>query len=291
MNVLVIGGTRFIGAYVVRQLAAAGHALTVYHRGEHESDLPTGVRHLRHPEAAMPVLSFSDELLTPQPDIVVHMIAMGQGDSQAAIDFFRGNTGRMVWVSSGDVYLAYGRFTGVEPGPVETGLLCEDSPLRTVLYPYRDPAKPADDLSNIYDKVLVERVAHSDPALPATILRLPKVYGREDNADLATVYAFRGHPHWRWTHGYVENVAAAIVLAALHPAAGGRTYNVGEEYTPTIAERLAKLPPSSVPVNSDSKFNFDQDIACDTTRIRAELGYKEIVSEGEAMRRMSRAKL
>ena len=33
---------------------------------------------------------------------------------------------------------------------------------------------------------------------------------------------------------------AAIVLAALHPAAAGRIYNVGEEYTPTIAERLAQ---------------------------------------------------
>jgi uncharacterized protein YbjT (DUF2867 family) len=30
---------------------------------------------------------------------------------------------------------------------------------------------------------------------------------------------------WRWSRGYVENVAAAIALAATHPAAGGRTYN------------------------------------------------------------------
>jgi len=286
MNILVIGGTRFIGAYVVRRLVEAGHAVTVYHRGEHESALPGSVRHIRRPEAAMPVRSFPAELLRPRPDVVIHMIAMGAADARAAVEFFRGNTGRMVWISSGDAYLAYGRFTGTEWGPVLPGLLKEDSPLRTVMYPYRDGAKPADDIANTYDKVLVERIAASDGELPATILRLPKVYGREDNADLATVYAFRNHPRWRWTHGYVENVAAAIVLAALHPQAAGRTYNVGEQHTPTMAERLAKLPPSEIPINMDPKFNFGQDIAYDTTRIRAELGHRDVVPEDEAMKQV-----
>jgi nucleoside-diphosphate-sugar epimerase len=283
MNILVIGGTRFIGAHVVRQLAEQGHAVTVYHRGEHESDLPASVRHMRRPQAAMPVLSFPAELLTPQPDVVIHMIAMGEADAQAALEFFRGTIGRMVWISSGDVYRAYGRFTGIEPGAIETGLLQEESPLRTALYPYRDPAKPADDFVNFYEKTLMERVALSARDLPATILRLPKVYGPGDNADLATVYAFRHRPQWRWTHGYVENVAAAIVLAALHSAAG-RIYNVGEERTPTVSERLARLPASSIALNNDPKFNFAQDIAYNTSRIRQELGYRERVNEEAAMR-------
>ena len=176
------------------------------------------------------------------------MMAMGEADAVAAVKFFRGHTARMVWISSGDVYLAYGRFTGSEPGPVEAGLLNEESPLRTVLYPYRDPTKPPTDIANVYEKILVERVALRERDLPGTVLRLPKVYGSGDKGDLATVYGFRNHPQWRWTHGYVENVAAAIVLAASHPAAVGRIYNVGEEHTPTMAERLARLPESSVPI-------------------------------------------
>jgi len=68
------------------------------------------------------------------------------------------------------------------------------------------------------------------------------VFGPEDNGDLATVYGFASHPNWRWTHGHVENVAAAIVIAALHSAAARRVYNVGEPHTPTMAERLARLP-------------------------------------------------
>jgi nucleoside-diphosphate-sugar epimerase len=111
------------------------------------------------------------------------------------------------------------------------------------------------------------------------------VYGPGDRADLATVFSNRAHPEWRWTHMYVENVAAAIVLAALHPAAAGRTYNVGETYTPTVAERLAQLPPSTVPVAPPGQFNFAQDIAYDTTRIRTELGFTEPVSESEGLRR------
>ncbi|HZP24907.1 MAG TPA: NAD-dependent epimerase/dehydratase family protein [Terriglobales bacterium] len=286
MNILVIGGTRFIGAAVVRQLAEAGHAVTVYHRGEHEGKVPCGIRHVRRPEAAMPVRSFPAELLSPAPDVTVHMMAMGEADAGAAVQFLRGRTARMVWISSGDVYLAYGRFIGIEPGPVLPGALREDAPLRTVLYPYHDPTKAADDIANIYEKIIVERIAMSSSELPGTVLRLPKVYGPGDNADLATVYGFREHPHWRWTHGYVENVARAIVLAALSPAAAGRIYNVGEEHTPTVAERLLKLPASSLPPNESSKFNFEQDIAYDTTRIREELGYAELVPEEDAMRSM-----
>jgi len=291
MRTLVIGGTRFIGASTVRQLVQAGHSVTVYHRGDHDGDLPEAVRHVRRSEAAMPVRSFPAELLAPEPDVVLHMIAMGEVDAIAALQFFRGRVGRAVWISSGDVYLAYGRFTGVEPGPVVPGLLREDSRLRSVLYPYRDSAKPPDDIANIYDKILVERVAMSCPELSATVLRLPKVYGPGENANLATVYGFRNHPEWRWTHGYVENVARAIVLATISPMAAGRIYNVGETHTPTMRERLAKLPPSSLPVNDDPKFNFEQDIIYDATRLRNELGYRELVPEEEAMRTVAAANL
>jgi nucleoside-diphosphate-sugar epimerase len=287
MNILIIGGTRFIGASVVRQLAC-NHHVTVFHRGQHEADLPASVRHVRSPQAAMPIRSFTDELLTPQPDVVIHMMAMGEADAEAALNFFGGNTGRMVWISSGDVYRAYGRFIGIEPGPIEPCPLREDAPLRSVLYPYRDPAKPSgkltEDLADFYEKILVERIALSDPIAPGTVLRLPKVYGPGDNADLATVYGFRDHPRWRWTHGYVENVAAAIVLVALHPAAANRIYNVGEEHTPTVGERLAKLPASPVATGTNEELNFEQDIVYDTTRIRSELDYRELVSEPEAMR-------
>ena len=287
MKITVIGGTRFIGAYVVRQLHSYGHQVQIFHRGQHELGLPAGVGHVHSPMAAMPVTQFSEELRRWSPDVVIHMIAMGEADARAAVEFFEGAARRIVVVSSGDVYLAYGRFTGLEPGPVVPCPLTEESPLRTVLYPYRKQANLETDLVWSYEKILVERAVR-ESSMESVILRLPKVYGREENADLKTVYAFRDHPQWRWTHGYVENVAAAIALAALHPAAAGGIYNVGEEVTPTIAERLAGLPESNVATPSDAAMNFEQDIAYDTSRIRRELGFREIVSYEEGLRRTLR---
>lgn len=278
MHLLIIGGSGFIGPYVATQLCDAGHNVTVYHRGQHESALiPATVKHYRNPAASTPLVDFPKDLLHCESDVVIHMIAMGATEARAAVDAFCGRSRRIVALSSGDVYLAYGRFTGLEPGPVQEGLLTEESPLRTALYPYRSKAKSPDDLSYYYEKILVERELLGQSALPATILRLPKLYGPGNNADLATVYGFRNHPHWRWTHDYVENVAAAIVRASLTDAAAGRVYNVGEEYTPTIEERLRTLPPSSVVTVNAPTYNFRQDIAYDTTRIRRELGYSEIV--------------
>ncbi len=284
-RIVIIGGTKFIGPHVATQLIELGHSVTAYHRGQSESSLPLSVHHIRRVEAGMPVTEFASDLFAPGPDLVIHMIAMGEEDSRAALEAFRGRTERIVWLSSGDVYLAYGRFTGLEPGPVDNSLLTEESPLRSVFYPYRSRAKSPAELSNYYEKIFVERIALSDPQIPGTVLRLPKVYGPGGNADLATIYGFRDRPQWRWTHGYVENVAAAIVRSALHPAAGGRVYNVGEAMTPTVAERLGSLPPSSVPTDVGTGFNFDQNLAYDTNRIRAELEYRELVSEAEGLRR------
>jgi hypothetical protein len=48
-------------------------------------------------------------------------------------------------------------------------------------------------------------------------------------------------------------------------------------------ERLAWLPPSTIEPDLGSQFDFNQDIAYDTSRIRVELGYDEIVPEKEAV--------
>jgi NAD(P)-dependent dehydrogenase (short-subunit alcohol dehydrogenase family) len=38
MRVMVLGGTRFIGAAIVEELHGHGHELLLVHRGEHEPD-------------------------------------------------------------------------------------------------------------------------------------------------------------------------------------------------------------------------------------------------------------
>lgn len=282
VTILVIGGTRFIGPRVVQRLAALGHRVAVFHRGEHRCALPRTVREILDPCGGAPVLRYPSQVLALQPDVVIHMMAMGEADAAAARDAFVGVSRRIVMVSSGDVYRAYGCFHQTEPGPLEPTPLKETAARRTVLYPYRKPDMPREQIEYFYDKILAEREIAGDPALPATILRLPKVYGADDNADLATVYGFRNHPAWRWTHGHVDNVALAIVLAATHDSAHG-VFNVGEQHTPTMGERLAYLPERADVLLFPSEGRFEQNIDYDTSRIRNELGFEEVIPEREGM--------
>jgi nucleoside-diphosphate-sugar epimerase len=96
----------------------------------------------------------------------------------------------------------------------------------------------------------------------------------------------------------VGNVAAAIALAVTNEQATGRIYNIGEPYTPTWAERVSKIgqvagwkgrvvvvPKDRLPAHLVADINTEQNIVVDSTRIREELGYKEIVPEDEALRR------
>jgi nucleoside-diphosphate-sugar epimerase len=82
---------------------------------------------------------------------------------------------------------------------------------------------------------------------------------------------------------HVENVAAAIALAATHPAADRRVYNVGEDETPTMGERLARPPTRPGQAPEPPPFDCAQSIIYDTSRIRKELGFREVVGEAEAM--------
>jgi nucleoside-diphosphate-sugar epimerase len=308
MRVLVIGGTAFIGPYVVRSLVSGGHEVTVFHRGEHEPDLPSSVRHLHSAGAAFPVLNVPAELVSWKPDVVLDMVMMGERDAEAVVRAFKGVARRLVVPSSGDVYGAYGILIGSESEINESRLLGEDSPLRKNFYPYRKIAKGPQDWIHDYEKILVERVVMSDPELPGTILRLPAVYGPGDDRHGFSAHLKRmddlrpailldeDQARWRWSHGYVENVAAAITLAVTDDRASGRIYNVGEESVPTTTERvrlLAKLvgwtgeivtlPRASLPPHLLDAYNYSHGLAYDTSRIRSELSYKEVVSVDEGL--------
>lgn len=46
MNILIIGGTRFQGRYLVKELLGAGHTVTVFHRGSHVLEARGGLTRL-----------------------------------------------------------------------------------------------------------------------------------------------------------------------------------------------------------------------------------------------------
>lgn len=305
MRVFVVGGTGFIGPFVVARLAGLGHHVAVYHRGEHEVPLPYGVEHVHSPLAEPPVVAFPPEATALAWDVVLAMAPLGRRDAEALVRAFRGVARRVVALSSGDVYRAYGLLQGLEDGPVEAGVLSEEAPLRTKLYPYRESPGLPEHLRD-YEKLEVERAVLSEPGLPGTVLRLPAVYGPGDRqhrfGDVLRgignggVTLGESYARWRWTHGYVEDVAEAVVLAVVRERARGRVYNVGEETTPTMAERVEALARSAgwekrVAIRPDAEApppvpgRFDQPIVYDTSKIRRELDWAETIPAPEAWRR------
>ncbi|MBL7033329.1 MAG: NAD-dependent epimerase/dehydratase family protein [Candidatus Delongbacteria bacterium] len=308
MRILIIGGTRFIGLEVMRQLHGLGHELALFNRGNAGAPLPEGVSPIRGDRQELP--KYRKRFLEFAPQLILDMIPFTQRQAEEVVGCFRGVAERLVAISSQDVYRAWGRLLGTEPGDPDPLPLTEDAPLRDTFFPYRKQAADSEALMYHYDKILVERAAQSEAELPGTILRLPMVYGPNDaqhrlfeqlrrmDDGRPAILLEQGIADWRWTRGYVENVAAAIVAAVTNPVASGRTYNVGESETLSMQQwiraiaqaagwsgEIMKLPGEQLPSHLHSSINTAQSLVTDNNRLSRELNFVEIVSREEALRR------
>jgi len=318
VRVLVIGGTAFIGPQVVTRLIDLGHSVALLNRGRTPVDLPESVQRIRSPAERLGdrgyLSTLRDRIREFDPDVVLDMIAVVESDATALMESFRNLAGRVVVISSQDVYRAYGVLIGVETGPIEPVPFDETGPLRSGRYPYRaDTPRETDDprvWMDDYDKIPIEKIVMNDPDLPGTVLRLPMVYGPRDKQHRMFEYLKRmldGRPaillekavsRWRWTRAYVENVADAIVLAVTREEATGRIYNVGEPETLTTREWVERIAAAmewsgdiievageTLPEALRAQGRTDQDLVTQSNRIREDLGYAERVELTEAIAR------
>lgn len=308
MKCLVLGGTGFIGSHVVRELVRRGHEVSVFHRGTKPADLPPEVMRIHGDRKRLADSALEFKRL--RPDVVIDMVAYTEAEAAELVNVFRGVAGRLVVISSMDVYASYGRLKRLESGEADRRPSKEDAPLRQVLYPYRAQAKSEDELFYNYEKILVERAGSSVPELPATILRLPAVYGPGDPYHRLFEYLKRMDDSrpvillderkagWRWGRGYVENVGAAVALAATDAKSAGQTYNVGERVARTEAEwvrdirwaagwngDVIALPQDGLPAHLRTPHDWRHDVVGDTEKIHQELGFDDPVPLDEAMRR------
>jgi nucleoside-diphosphate-sugar epimerase len=298
MNILIIGGTYFIGPHVVAQLLRAGHEVTIFHRGKGKcKSLPEQVNHIHGDRVNMH--DFREDFRNLLPEVVLDMIPMSEQDADTLMKVFTGIAKRIVALSSQDVYRAWGRLLGSEPGPIDEIPLYEDSPLREKFYPYRDKGYARND----YDKILVERKILGVPELPGTIIRLPMVYGQGDYQHRLYFYLKRMDDHrpaillsdklasWSWAKAHVENAAHAIVLAATIARAAGSIYNVSEVKTISTLEwvqliskitgwqgKVIVLADDRLPDHLKANLYAPQDFIVDSSKIRRELGFAEPVS-------------
>jgi nucleoside-diphosphate-sugar epimerase len=313
MKVIAIGATGFIGRHLVSELVGAGHEVAVLHRGQ--TPLPTldGVTAILGERSKINELR--DEFRAWSPDVAVDMILSSAAQARATLEAFHGIARRIVAISSGDVYRAMAVLQRLETGPLEPVPLTEDSPLRTQTQTYSPESLAVARatfpwIDEEYDKVRMERAIRSDPELPATILRLPMVYGPGDrlhrlypivkrmHEKRPTILHEQGFSQCVPCRGYVENIAHALALAATSESSISRVYNVADPDPYTEAEwavkigtvlrwhgRIIVVSRHQAPRHLLLAHNFEQHLFMDSTRIREELGYSETVPVDEALRR------
>jgi nucleoside-diphosphate-sugar epimerase len=99
MNILVMGGTRFVGKPLVERLQAAGHALTLFTRGNKPA--PAGVEHLLGDRSSADGLA---PLQGRSFDVIVDSSGRSLEDSRAVVERTGAPSHRFVYVSSAGVY-------------------------------------------------------------------------------------------------------------------------------------------------------------------------------------------
>ncbi|WP_194840850.1 NAD-dependent epimerase/dehydratase family protein [Filobacillus milosensis] len=303
MKVFIIGGTNFMGPHVVNILNERGHEVLVFHRGNHNIDLKNGVEELLGNREELE--KYREQIKAFNPDVVLDMICMFERNVEQLEKALEGIVKRLVLISSADVYRAFEVINKVTEGPIQPMPLKEDSELRTQRYPFK--GKMDNDFANEYDKIPVEEKAMGSDKFDTTILRLPMVYGANDPNRRFMSYIHRmndNRPHLvlderlanaRYSMSFSKNVAHAIVMAIENQDMAGHTLNISDNDTVPVLEwvkRIAKLMEwdGNIVVAKPGEFqdeigmNTDQDLVIDSSLIREQFNYKEVILLNEGLR-------
>jgi nucleoside-diphosphate-sugar epimerase len=283
MRVVLIGGTRFIGRAILRELTENGHEVLLVHRGNTEPDDLPGAEHLHVDRKEL--ASKKDEIEAFRPDVVCDNIAISTADAETVVGAI---DARHVVISSMDVYRAYGSLhagTQTDALPVD-----ETSPVREERYPYRGQIPGMDD----YEKLDVEEV-YLDRG--GTVLRLPMVYGprdgqRREDFVLRRVRAGRkkipiGSGTWLGTKGFVDDVGRGVRLA-IESGAEREIFNLGESRTYPIGlwaqmileaagaeAEFVKVPDDKLPEDMGLTGAVPQHLLVSSAKARDALGWSD----------------
>jgi nucleoside-diphosphate-sugar epimerase len=190
MNILVMGGTRFVGKPLVAQLLAQGHALTLFTRGNKPA--PDAVEHLVGDRSSAEGLA---PLSGRSFDVIVDSSGRTLEDTQAVLAHTGAPSHRLVYVSSAGVYADSELWPLDEDSPTDpasrhAGKLDTESWLRAEGIPFtsfRPTYIVGPGNYNSVESWFFDRIVHGRPVpLPgdgSTITQLGHVH------DLATAMA------------------------------------------------------------------------------------------------------
>ena len=102
LNMLVLGGTGFIGPHLVRHAVGRGHRVTIFTRGRHDADLPNEVARLIGDRNGQ-----LGALEGKRWDVVVDDSATNPDWVRQSVQLLSGAAGRYLFTSSTGVYYPY----------------------------------------------------------------------------------------------------------------------------------------------------------------------------------------
>ncbi len=243
MNILIIGGTRNLGHFMVEDLLARGHRVAVLNRGITRDELPDHVERLRadRTEPAQLERALKGRVF----DAVIDNALYKKAEAEAIVGLLKGRAGHYIALSTGQVYLVRegverpfteGQYEGrVMPAPKPNTYGYEE-------WLYGMDKRQAED---------VLREAHARDGFPATVLRLPMVSSERDHFYRLYAYILRlsdggpilapSTPNYRLRHIYAGDVVRAVAKIIDEGLARGRAYNISQDETSTLEEYLAVL--------------------------------------------------
>ncbi|WP_165226619.1 NAD-dependent epimerase/dehydratase family protein [Aquisphaera insulae] len=162
LELLVLGGTGFIGPHLVRHAVARGHRVTIFTRGRHDAELPAGVVRLKGDRKGD-----LKSLEGKSWDAVVDDSATNPDWVRLSTDLLKGKVGRYLFTSSTGVHYPY-----LARGLDETAEV-------------RLRADDPKDLSATYgaDKANCERIVRSAFGAGGVIVRPTYIVGPGDTSD------------------------------------------------------------------------------------------------------------
>ena len=169
MDILVIGGTGYMGKIMVERLLDRGDRVTVFSRGATRPGWWSRISHV--PGDRNDSADFNAKLKGLSFDAVVDTQAYRWEDVASAVETFRGSVGRYLLVSTSSVYLE-GKVDFFHRCPYDESAV-EWSALE---YTYPEGEDPYAVGKRHCEKWLLE----NGGSIPYTIIRIPAVMGPED---------------------------------------------------------------------------------------------------------------
>ncbi len=245
VHVLVVGGTRFVGALTVWRLLARGERVTLLTRGLTRDDFGDRVERL---VADRTSAGFGAALAGRRFDAVIDFVAFTGDDTRGVIDALGARAGHYVLVSTGQVYLVREGVRGADGRARRATEDDYDGPL------IARPEATADAVEWDYGvgkRAAEDALVEAGTRFPATRVRLPMVHGPRDPYRRLEGYLARmldGGPVLVpdggaaiARHVFAQDVAETLCALLGDARTAGRAYNVAQAETPTVWELVGRL--------------------------------------------------